>query len=229
MRRLGLRIAVERRKVMRKRILLVVIFAVIAGTAGYGVRTAYNSTIKKQKAGYTIVWQVTEYFPDGTSIPVNTETRYVSANGNWHAFKTTGNKTEESYGAVGKGTFVKHAGKLFFVSDYSNPSPAVTEDDLMNNPDFLRVDSVLGYKAIVVSSGNRPRTGSEFYKVPALGGEIIKTVIAQSGTGPRIVYEPVSLILGEPHAEAVTLPTDLTVDYDTVKAKRMAGAPKSSK
>ncbi|HKO99565.1 MAG TPA: hypothetical protein VJU86_21480 [Pyrinomonadaceae bacterium] len=209
---------------MKKSILLLSVFAVIAATTGYGVRTALNLSRKGKAPAYTIVWQVTDYSSDGTSRPRYFETRYVSGNGRWHSLKS-GDTKEEGFGEPGKGVFARHGHKLYFVSEYS-ARPVVTEEELMNSPDFLRVDNVLSYKAIVVSSGNRPRTGSEFYKVPALGGHILKIVIADSASGPKTVYEPISFTLGEPEASAVTMPNNLPVDFESIKERRHAANPR---
>ncbi|MEK6283050.1 MAG: hypothetical protein AABN95_22045 [Acidobacteriota bacterium] len=210
---------------MKKSILLLVVLAVIAGTAGYGVRTAFNSTLKKPSPAFTVVWQVTDYFPDGTSIPRYIETRYVSGNGKWHSVKNGADVNEESFGEPNKGVFRKQKDKLYFVSELP-VLPPLTEEDLVNSRNYLRTETLLGYKAIVVSSGNRPRTGSEFYVVPALGGEIIKEVIADNKTGLKTVHDPISLTLGEPDASVVALPNGLPIDYETIKAMRQKGSGK---
>jgi hypothetical protein len=119
---------------MRTRILVMIVFAVLAGTAGYGVRTALNSTTQEQRPAYTIVWRVTEYYPDGTNRPRYLETRQVSASGKWHTVKNGGDTNEESFGEPGKGVFIKGRQKMYFVSEYTAPPPVLTEEKLLNSP-----------------------------------------------------------------------------------------------
>lgn len=203
---------------MKKRILLLTLFAVVAASAGYGIRTALTKPKAVKSPAYTITWQVTDYYEDGTNKPRYLETRYVSSSGKWHSIKDAGVMREESFAEVGKGVYIKRNNRLEMLSGYQPPHRA-TEDELLKSPNFLRVDTVLGYKAIVVGSGNRPRTGSEFWVVPALGGETIKIVLRSNPAEMKTVYEPVSLTMGEPDPSLVTmreLPVDKTVKSNSL-------------
>lgn len=201
-----------------KRRLILVVLVVIAGTAGFGARRAMNSLAKEKRPAYTIVWQVIDYHSDGKQELNYTETRYVSSTGNWRGVRQyTNGKSDETFGEVGRGVFLHRGRKLHFLSDYAAPRALLSEAQLRMSPNYLRTDKVLGYEAIVVSSGNRPRTCSEFYKVPAFGGEVLKTVMCHNEQGDKTVLEPISLVLGEPEASSLVTPKDLPVDYEHFK------------
>lgn len=199
---------------MRKRILLVLVLIVLAAAAGVGARTALDHVSKNRRPGYTIVWQTTDYDADGKATPYCTETRYVSSSGRWRDLKQcVDGRNAETFGEVGRGVFVKRGQKLDFLSAYAKPAPFVTEEELRNSPTYLRSEAVLGYATIVVKAGNEVEDGSEFFRAPALGGDIIKTVFP-SPDGRKTVREPVSLMLGEPDAKLLKMPDrDLPVDY----------------
>lgn len=200
---------------MVKRLLIVVVLVVVAGTAGFGTRTLLNSFATEKRPAYTVVWQATDYHSDGKVELDYTETRYVSSTGNWRSKRRySDGKSDETFGEVGRGVFVYGGQKLHFLSDYGAPRPVLSEAQLRMSPNYLRTDKILGYDAIVVSSGNRPRTCSEFYKVPALGGEVLKTVMCHNEQGDKTVLEPISLVLGEPDASLLKFPADLPVDYE---------------
>jgi hypothetical protein len=200
---------------MVKRLLILVVLVVVAGTAGFGARTLLNSFAKEKRPAYTVVWQATDYHSDGKVELRYTETRYVSATGNWRGVRQYPNgKSDETFGEIGRGVFVHRGKKLHFLSEYAAPRQLLSEAQLRTSPNYLRTDTVLGYDAIVVSSGNRPRTCSEFYKVPAFGGEVIKTVMCHNEEGDKTVLEPISIVLGEPDASFLKRPADLPVDYE---------------
>lgn len=203
---------------MMKRRLVLGVFVIIAGSAGFGARTVLNSPAQEKRPAYTIVWQATEYHSNGKVQLDYTETRYVSSTGNWRGVRQYANgKRDETFGEIGRGVFVHRGKKLHFLSEYAAPKPVLSEAQLRNSPDYLRTDKVLAYDAIVVSSGNRPRTCSEFYAVPALGGEVLKTVMCHNELGDKTVLEPISILLGEPDASLVRSTANLPVDYEHFK------------
>lgn len=205
---------------MKKRRLLLVVVLMIVGAIGFGARTALNALTQETRPGYTIVWQATDYHSDGKAVLDYTETRYVSATGNWRAVRqyVDVRGKEEMFGEIGRGVFLNRRQKLHYISQYTAPSPLLSRESLRSSVDYLRTDNVLGYEAIVVSSGNRPRTGSEFYRVPALGGLTIKTVMNDQN-GNKTVIEPISLVLGEPDASLLKTPSELPVDYEHFKKR----------
>lgn len=202
---------------MRKRLMLILLVA-LAGTAGLGTRAALNSLSPEKRPAYTIVWEATDYYSDGRVIPNYTETRYVSSAGDWRAVRhySDGRRSEEAFGEVGRGVYVKRGEKLHFISEFTAPPTLLSEQKLRASPTYLRADRVLGYEAIVVSPGNS-KSCSEFYRVPAFGGLTIKTVMCLDETGSKMVLEPISLVLGEPDASSLETPKKLPVDYEHFK------------
>ncbi|MDQ3474272.1 MAG: hypothetical protein M3447_11100 [Acidobacteriota bacterium] len=202
---------------MRKRLMLI-LFVALAATAGLGTRAALNSLSPEKQPAYTIVWEATDYYSDGRVIPNYTETRYVSSTGNWRAIRQyfDGRRSDESFGEVGRGVYLKRGEKLHFISEFTAPPALLSEQKLRASSSFLRADRVLGYTAIVVSPANS-KSCSEFYRVPSLGGLTIKTVMCLDETGSKMVLEPVSLVLGEPDASLLQTPTELPVDYEHFK------------
>lgn len=199
---------------MRKRLMLI-LFVALAGTAGLGTRAALNSLSAQKRPAYTIVWEATDYYSDGKATPNYTETRYVSSTGNWRGVRQyfDGRRSDESFGEVGRGVYLRRGDKLHFISEFTAPPALLDEQKLRSSPAYLRADKVLGYEAIVVTSGNL-KSCSEFYRVPALGGLTIKTVMCLDESGSKMVLEPVSLVLGEPAAPLLKTPTELPVDYE---------------
>lgn len=200
---------------MLKRLLILVVLVVAVGTAGFGARTLLNSVATEKRPAYTVVWQATDYYSDGKVEFDHIETRYVSSTGNWRSIRHYADgKRDETFGEVGRGVFVIGRHKLHFLSEYGALPQALSEEQLRKSPNHLRADQILGYDAIVVSFGNRPRTCSELFKVPALGGEVLKTVICHNELGDKTVLEPIRLVLGEPDPSLLKFPTDRPVDYE---------------
>lgn len=67
-----------------------------------------------------------------------------------------------------------------------------TREELLSSPQFERTDTLLGYEAVVVRVGN-----SEFWRLPALGGDVAKVVHRDDAGHIVQVSEPVSIKLGE--------------------------------
>lgn len=67
-----------------------------------------------------------------------------------------------------------------------------TREDLLASPQFERTDTLLGYEAVILRVGN-----DEFWRLPALGGDVAKVVHRDDAGHVLQVSEPVSIRLGD--------------------------------
>jgi hypothetical protein len=195
----------------KRRLLLLVSLITIAGVAGAVTHTAYNRTAQKKQLPYTVVWEETAHDTEtGKATLRHTETRYVASNGNWRSIKRYADgKTEDMFAEVGRGVYVQRKDKMIFLSNHSLPGMVVTAEGFRNSPDYLRTETILGLEAMVMKPMNEPPGRNEAYRVPALGGDFIKTISYGKIT---LVKEPVSITFGEPDAALVKMPDGLPVD-----------------
>lgn len=202
---------------MKRKYFVIVLLMAAAGVAGVAARAGVNYLSERgTRSGYTVVWQVTNYDENGEAVPYRTETRYVSANGNWRAVERYADgRTEEMFAEVGRGVFLARGDKMHFLSDYPEV-PAVSDRRLRNSRDYLRTETVLGLTAHVSKVGNAdaPPDWMEFYRAPALGGDYIKVVERDPQTHRLVhVTEPISITPGEPAPAQVRGPEGLPVDF----------------
>jgi hypothetical protein len=205
---------------MKKRFGFLCALCTVLLAAGFATRTALNQTSKRP--AYTIVWQETSYDGSGTAFPESTETRYVSANGNWFSVKNYADgKTEEMFAIVGKGVYLKRGQTLYFMSDF-NLIPQRTADGMKSKNHYQRTENVLGLPVVVINPDGDTQQHLEMYFAPALNAEI-KTVIHGART---LVKEPISLTFGEPDPKLFNFPDELKVDYSNYE--RLHGPRKSN-
>jgi len=196
-----------------KRVQLIALLVIVAAIAGVATRAILSRTAKNKRIGYTIVWQTTHYDADGRANTYETETYYMSSTGTWRSVKQRPDgKRKEIFGEPGRGVFAKRGQKLDFLSGYEVQRPIVSEEELRNSPNYLRMETVLGYTAIVTKAANAIDDSTEYFCAPILGGDIIKIVSKEVGGG-KTVMEPVALTLGEPDAALLKTPQGMPVDY----------------
>lgn len=148
----------------------------------------------KKRVAYTLRLRAVDYYDDGRVIETYTETRYVSANGDWKSVKQYyGGFVQESVGMVGKGVFSidSKAKKLQFRVPYPSNDVPATE----TRSRAKKVVKRLGYDAYVIRI---QQGGNAMFvtRAPALNGEVIEIMTRQAGF-TRIV-EPVSIAIGQP-------------------------------
>jgi hypothetical protein len=155
------------------------------------------------------------------SAPGHIETRYVSANGNWHTVKALPEgSTLESFAEAGRGVFNYAPGrqKIVFMSDYILPkymSHDEWREGLLKSSQFDRVETVAGQEVCVMKVSDT----FEVYRALALNGGAIKWVV-KSGGANRMV-DPISITPGEPDAANLQTP-QLPVDYEPYRNKQEA-------
>lgn len=181
--------------------------------AGIGARSAFRRITQHSRSGYTLTSEGKQYNQDGTSRRLFFETRYVSTNGNWHDVKEyDGGMVINTFGIVGQGVFARRNAdnNLSFLSSYDQPSPVLTAEGFQQHG-FLRTETLLGHQIFVTNPINTPQV--ELYNDPLLDGAVIKMVHKEDTN--TVVIEPLAVVMGEPSASALLMPTGLQVSYDT--------------
>ncbi|MGI9105828.1 MAG: hypothetical protein ACR2G4_06230 [Pyrinomonadaceae bacterium] len=199
---------------MKKKSVLLSLLAA-ATVIGIMTKTVITQSQREKRPAYTIMWQATDYNTSGESVPVYTETRYVSSNGNWRNVKQyTDGQTIETFGEVGRGVFSKKGRKLDFLSGYAKAKPILKAEGFLNSPNYLRTETVMGQTAIVVKTKNDPDGRVEIFVSPILNGDTIKMIFHGEIT---TVVEPISLTFGEPDPAFLHFSKDFPVDYENNK------------
>lgn len=213
---------------MKKNIALTVVLALVLGVLVLMLvrRRAAQTAAASHRIGYTIVWQTTGYDLEGKFRPIELETRYVSAQGNFRSVKhSLVNGMEKVwFGEVGRGEFfVKPKEKqLDYVSPLGRPIWR-TMETLKASSKFNRIEQVAGYEAAVMRlhvDGEPEDTYSDVYYAPGLNGELIEIVGMDEGK-PASITEPIAIVKGEPD------PNNLKHDeypVDTTHYQEMHGA-----
>lgn len=179
---------------------------------GLGVGAGVAAKLKlvaaaKANSAFTLHSQVTRLNPQDGSAVVSQEVRYVSANGDFHAIHTEADgKVRESFFERGRGFFTVNP-KDKLLSQNKNVSPAgvnarsQTAEELRANPQFIRMDKVLGYTAYVhrVMDEATGLPSTDAYFAPQFGSTPLKLEIYSGG---QVVYvtEAVRVQWGEPDA-----------------------------
>jgi hypothetical protein len=182
----------------RKMLLLLLCCSVIATL---GVKIALSRRAPGQ-APYTIVWKVTTTDANGNVAQDYMETRYVSANGNWHTIKQyTDGHTEEGFAEVGRGVFAikPDRQKMYFLSEHDISQ--LNAEGLQQSRQFARTETILGYTAYVMRQA-QDGTALEIYRAPALNGNMIKQVFHNQAS--TMTFEPISITPGEPPSDKLS-------------------------
>jgi hypothetical protein len=148
---------------------------------------------------YTITWRVTTIDGAGKLLDEYTETRYVSASGNWHTVKQFADgSVEEGFAEVGRGVFALQPKqqKMYFLSEYEVAS--VSPTGLQQSAQYQHTEKLLGYKVYVSAMTKAADSSMEIYRAPDLNGDMLKYVM-HDGASVRTL-EPVKITLSEPTA-----------------------------
>lgn len=198
---------------MSRKTLLLLLCCSVLVTLGVKVVLSHRAP---RQVPYTIVWKVTTTDANGNGEQNFTETRYVSANGNWHTIKQyPDGHTEEGFAEVGRGVFAikPQQQRMYFLSTHDISQS--NAEGLRHSPQFARTETILGYTAYVMRQAQEG-TSFEFYRAPALNGNLIKQVFHNGSS--TMTFEPVSITPGEPSADKLRhaeYPTDNSVYIQT--------------
>ncbi|HET9785623.1 MAG TPA: hypothetical protein VFP47_00730 [Pyrinomonadaceae bacterium] len=163
---------------------------------------------EKKRVAYTILLRALDYYDDGRIVETYTETRYVSANGDWRSSKKFhGGPVKETVGIVGRGVFSvdKQAKKLRFHVPYSTNYAA----EMASGPRAGKLVKFLGYDAYVVRI---PRGANAMFvaRAPALNGDVVQIMTRE--TGFTRIIEPVRIVIGQPSGMTLSY-DDFAVEY----------------
>lgn len=193
-----------------RNLLLTVLIASVAATAGVLARTQLNKRGAEFKP-YTIVWQVTDYDASGAAINQYTETKYKARDGRWYSIRQfPDGRRQETFSVPDKGVFVREKSRLILLGGaVKEPQAVISEEESRKSPFFLRTEEVHGLKTYVTKVG--PGDRHEVYRALKLNYDSIKSVMRGENGNITMTVEPVSIVMGDPDP-SVFKPVDLPVD-----------------
>jgi hypothetical protein len=138
------------------------------------------------RTSYTIILKKTHVYPDGRTIDVYTEKRFVAPTGEWFSVKVFADgRLEKRFGKPGNGVYMYNPRRQKV--DYIGPYPAAFPNPKINlkSHDYVTTDTVLGYNAYLLRSQTNGMS-VDSYLAPDLNGDIIKQVITRNGVVMRL-------------------------------------------
>ena len=214
------------RNILFKRMRLISVTIFVMGTITASLAYAIDYT--RRPNGFAITSRQVHTPVDGAPVLVADIERYQKSDGSWRLTTTYYNpdgtirKVDNGFGQLGRGVFQvnEKATHLNFISPMSPRAHVVSASDLRKDPNFVREDSVLGYKTFVSRQEEEDGAYTEVYRAPALQGMPIKIVFSsEAGT---TVIEPINIALGEPSNTVFTAMPDYQVNYEVFENKIQA-------
>lgn len=207
------------------KLLTIIVFVLGVMTFGVGYAVKYART--RKLVGFTMTMTQTFISADGQRTLNTTRVRYQRADTTWKEATTYYNpdgtilSVNKSYSLNGRGVFAvdEQNKKLLFIGPRLHQVHEFSEAEARKEPDFVREDSVLGYKTLVTRIPDTEGSGySEFYRAPALNGAYLKTVFV-SGEGYSTVFEATKIELGEPAASEFAEVPNYPFNYEGYEKK----------
>lgn len=191
-----------------KRMTALLVLAVVALTVNSSLRRAKAQTLDTYPP-FTLVMQITNYDTKGEALSSRTSTNYHSASGDWRSVGNTGGYEMATIYRRGRGVYISNArtGVMLNVSVHAPGCAIRTAEQLQADPQFTRTETVLGFKAFVMSERLPVGYLMETFFVPELGGGTPVKRIYNFDDGRKIVEEPIKITLGEPAQADVSGPT----------------------
>lgn len=168
--------------------------------------------------------------PGGTPQLTGRSERFVKADRSFVEIQTgllpdgKVSKSTTMFSQVGKGVFrVDEKNRtLSFVSDFAGDKAQPSAEVLRNSPNFVREDTLLGHKVLVMRQTDDNGGYAESYHAPALQGALLKLVLAKED-GTTIIEASEVKIGAQPNSPAATfIPPDYPVNYDFFEQKIQA-------
>ena len=184
------------------------------------------SSVQAQQTypAFTMVMQKTDYDAKGKALSSRTWTNYHATSGDWRSVGNSGGYEVATIYQRGRGVFTSNArtGVLLRDSDHAAGCPIRTAEQLRSDPKFARVETVLGFKAYVMSERLPVGYLMETFFVPELGGGTPFKRVYTFDNGRRIVEEPINITLGEPSPSDVSGPDYRPIDQIPLFNKELA-------
>lgn len=173
---------------------------------------------------YQSVSRTTEYDAKGEVLNVSTHTRYETSSGDWRVVSKLGPDEQATLYRRGKGVYQSNSrtSRIVKQSNHAPGCPLRTADELRRDAKFDRTEDVLGFIAYVLIDRPQKDLSIEHYFVPELGGGIPFKQITTYTNGPKLVTEPLSVIVGEPDSSDVTGPDYFTIEQQPHFVHRIA-------
>jgi hypothetical protein len=157
-----------------------------------------------QHPAFTLYSSLTYYDTAGKILQKEQRARAVCSTGKWRVVTTKSDGTAglEFFFEPGRGFFTVNRKNNTLKQDTSastSLAPARTVEELRSDPNFLRIEYVLGMKAYVIrvmESGTTLPSMDVFY-AEELGGSPLKVINYNNGQ-PSLVNEPIDVKFGEP-------------------------------
>lgn len=209
-----------------EKLLMIGVFVLGLGATGFGYDLKYARV--QTETAFTMTSEQTFTGTDGKSWLNAIKVRFQKADGAWKEvttyYKPDGSvlAVNKRYSIYGRGVFEvnEQQKKLLFVGPRLHEVHVFSEAEARKDSDFVREDSVLGYKTLVTrvpdSEGSSDYT--EFHRAPDLNGVYLKTVFASS-EGYSTVIEATKIELGEPAASEFADLPNYPVGYDFYETK----------
>jgi hypothetical protein len=210
-------------KILRIVSILVFALGLITVAMAYGIRYS-----KKPHTAIGFKMNSTQTFTPAGGNPRLSATieRFQKADGGYKLTNTYYNpdgsvqRTSSSFAQTGRGVFrVDENSKTLNYLSPKSERPAITEDSLRKNPQFIREEDVLGYKTFVarIPDDDGSAGYTELYQAIALQGLIIK-MVAVSDVGTTVI-EPIKIEVGEPDARIFENVPNYPVNYTEYEQK----------
>jgi len=130
---------------------------------------------------YSIVLRETNFYPDGHSVLVYTESKWTAATGDWYSVKVfaTG-QIEKQFGRPGSGVYMYNPRRqrVDHIRAYplNFPNPRIN----LKSPEYVSTGAILGYTAYLLHSQANGMS-VDTWLAQDLNGDIIKQVITKNG------------------------------------------------
>lgn len=168
-------------------------FSIIVLVFGFLTLTfSFYSTQKSQNISQDIkvTYKQQTIFKDGTAPQqlISNIVRLRKADGSWKEIITDFDEngspkgTRVQYAINGRGLFKisEKQKKLFLVADRPGPPAAFSADSMKKQPNFIKEDSLVGYKTIILRDGSDEINYTEKHYAPDLNGLLLKWIDANA-------------------------------------------------
>jgi TonB family protein len=173
---------------------------------------------------FTMVMQKTDYDAKGDALSSRMWTSYHSASGDWRSVGDSGGYEMATIYRRERGVYASNARTGVLLKEFAHAPgcPIRTAEQLRRDPKFARIETVLGFKAYVMSERLPVGYLMETFFVPELGGGTPFKRVFAFDNGRKIVEEPISITLGEPVPSDISGPDYRAIDQIPLFNKELA-------
>lgn len=199
--------------------LTIISIAVLAVGVGMFITRLDNVSGKTPPGSFVVQYLLSSAGTDETLAPSEYRVRAVSIAGDWKETKYPFNGQPSTWGATGQSLYlIKDNAKQYFGQHNSEMirTKFRSEDELLNSPQVVRTEEVVGLKTYVLRDANRDNIVESYYAVQT-GVTPLKQVIIKDGK-TAFVLEALNVEFRELSADEAALP-ELPVRFDIAEQK----------